>query len=765
MDENKVEQIQNDSIHKFIRGMNDYSTNNSTSELGEDNAPGNKDEVNFADLLNILNNDKWLIISIASFFMFLGLTKAMLDPPAYKLDALLKVEATSKDLGELDPMEELLDNEIPVLAEIAVIKSRMVLGNAVENLGLDVVAEPNYYSFFGEAIARRFSLRNRDMLSSPLFGYTEFAWGGEEIEVKFFDVPRRWLGKKFTLIAGEKGQYKITDNLFRVVAEGKVGALLDSPVKGQEKPFQLFISTLKARSGTHFTLVKYTKLHAIGTLQKRISIKEQDEHTGILNFSMESETPEIAMQTLNEVADIYVRFNIEQKSGNAEKTLAFLEEQVVRVKNQLDLSTIKLNEYRKQKGSIDFNVETKGLLSDVAGLKTQVTVLQQKKDELHRNFTASHPSVIAIDKQIKRLKNQLYSHNKRISDLPETQQSLLRLSKNVEVDTHLYTALLNQLQTIKVTKAATVGDVTIIDYAVVPLKPFKPQKFQILIISLILGLLLGMILAVIRKAMKHGVEDPRVIEKQLKLPVYATVPHSGFQKKMEKSQKKSLQEEDEHLDILALLDDKDIAIESLRSLRTTFHFELTGKKNNAVLICGPSPGIGKSFISTNIAVLLASVGKKVLLIDGDMRKGMLNKVFRVGRENGLSDLILNEGKPSEAITTIDDAGIDFMSTGPIPSNPSELLLHGHFEEVLNGFNEVYDIVLIDSPPILAVTDAMILGRMVGTSLLVVKAGEHTIDELQLCVKRFKQNSVDIKGVVVNDLPLALASFGYEKYSY
>ncbi len=728
-------------------------------------AQDEKDEVNFKELFRILIDDKWSIIAITTIALSLGIAKAMFDAPVYKIDALLKIEKKPKSLGDFTSTEDQYIEEIPVLAEIAIIKSRMVLGAAVEKLNLDVVAYPNYFSFLGKIIARKFTARNEGKISAPLFGYSEYAWGGEEIEIKFLEVPERWLGKKFALIAGKNGHFKVTHINKQLIAEGEVGKLLDVPVEGQDTTFQLMISIVKARPGTQFTISKRSRLDAIASLQKSLSVKELEEQTGILSFTMESETPLIAMQTMNHIADVYVRHNVEQKSGDAEKALSFLKDQVGRVKKQLEESTIALNEFRKEKGSIDFNAETQEVLSSVVGLKSKITLLEQSKDELHRNFTSSHPSVIAIDKQISRLRSQLYSHNKKIKNLPETQQSILRLSRNVKVDTQLYTALLKQLQAIKVTKAGTIGDVKIIDYAVLPSLPFKPRKPQIAIISLILGLLFGVITTLIRKASKHGVDDPKLIEKHLKLPVYATIPHSDFQQSLSKKQGKIEHSDDNTPNILALLHQDDSAIESLRSLRTTFHFAMLEAKNNIVLICGPSPDIGKTFISTNLAVLLALSGKKILLIDGDMRKGALNKVLGIDRKRGLSELISNAIEPSEAIRTVDDVDIDFISTGVIPPNPSELLLNPHFEELITGYSKDYDLVIIDSPPILAVADASIIGRLAGTSLMVVRAGEHSIDDLELCVKRFNQNKVDIKGIVFNDLPESLSSYGYEKYSY
>ena len=476
----------------------------------------------------------------------------------------------------------------------------------------------------------------------------------------------------------------------------------------------------------------------------------------------------MSVEALNEIANIYVRLNVEQKSAEAQKTLEFLDKQLPMIKNQLEAATTALNEYRLQKGSVDLNIETQSILEGVVEKRTQITLLQQKRDELRRGFTPSHPSVIAIDKQIGRLQAQLNSHNNKITELPETQQVILRLSRDVQVNTELYTTLLNNSQTLKVAKAGTVGDVRVIDYAVLPIEPVKPKKVLIIAVAFILGLVVGVVVAFIRKAMNHGIEDPDIIEQHLNVPVYATVPHSELERKLNNQLKKNKQYTDSPV-VLALENKEDLAIESLRSLRTTLHFAFLEAKNNIIMVTGPSPGVGKTFISTNLAMVLASSGKKILLIDGDLRKGFIHKNLGVSRENGLSDLISNAITPAEAIHTIEEGKIDFIPTGAIPPNPSELLLHERFGMLLESLSQNYDQIIIDSPPILAVTDACIIGRTASATLMVVRAGEHPLRELQQSVKRLKQNNVEIKGVVFNDLSESSSrygyGYGYGKYIY
>lgn len=721
------------------------------------------DEIDLGELFAILVDNKWLIAFITVVVLIIGTAKALIDKPVYKVDAMLQVEENSPSLGALDAVADLMESQVPVEAEIELIKSRLILRAAVKSLNLEIIAKPKYFPVIGNAIARRFQQHNEgDEVSSPLFGQPGYAWGGESIQVETFTVPPNWIGEKLILIAGKQGHFRLMyeDEL---VLEGEVGKLASKQLEDKQQSVTLFVSQLKSRPDTKFILIRQSENEAIDLLKENITVTEKGKKTGILELTMESTNPDSALQTLNEIANIYVRQNVEQKSAEAQKTLEFLEKQLPQLKQQLEAATTALNDYRTRHGSIDLELETQGVLKGVVEIQTQITLLQQKRDELRQKFTESHPSVVAVDKQIARLQGQMSSNDDKIEVLPETQQVILRLARDVQVNTELYTTLLNNAQTLRVSKAGTVGNVRIIDYAVLPAEPIKPKKALIVAVSLVLGLILGIALAFIRKSLHRGVADPDLIEKQLNIPVYATIPHSAQQLKINAKFRKNRQSNE--LAILALQNNEDLAIESLRSLRTTLHFAFLEAQNNIIMITGPSPGVGKSFVSINLATVLADAGKKILLIDGDLRKGLIHQSLGVSREQGLSEFISNTISLDAAIHKIPIANFDFIATGAIPPNPSELLLHERFGIFLENISKHYDHIIIDSPPILAVTDAAIIGRMASATLMVIRAGQHPMRELEQSTKRLLQAGVDIKGIVFNDVPESSSRYGYGKYIY
>jgi tyrosine-protein kinase Etk/Wzc len=218
--------------------------------------------------------------------------------------------------------------------------------------------------------------------------------------------------------------------------------------------------------------------------------------------------------------------------------------------------------------------------------------------------------------------------------------------------------------------------------------------------------------------------------------------------------------------ILAMDNPADLSIEALRSLRTSLHFAMMEAKNNVIAISGPSPGVGKSFISANLAAVLAQSEKRVLIIDADMRKGYLQTQFGMKVDNGLSDF-LSGVKTLEDVTKQSQVeGLDVITRGQVPPNPSELLMHENFSKLVEEVSAKYDLVIIDTPPILAVTDPAVVSAHAGSTLLVTRFGQNHIKELELTRNRFEQNGIDVKGVVFNGVvKKASNAYGYYNYEY
>lgn len=728
--------------------MKSHSTfQNSTVTLPQSN------DVELGDFIHTIVDSWHLILAIFVALISSGVLYIVVVEPIYRADVLLQVEAQPKGIGALAELSGLLQEEAPVSAEFEILKSRLVLGTVVDNLKLSIDARANYFPLMGGLISK-LNGENKH-LSDSWLGFTRFAWGGEKIKIETFDVPPSYQDKEFTLITETDGRYRLLNPDNDVVLRGAVGESAIS-VPGVADEIQLFVSELKSHVGTHFKLTRQARLGSIEKLKESLTITELGKQSGILQLSLEGPDRVKIKTILNEVANIYLRQSVERKSAEAEKTLQFLDEQLPVLKDKMESAEVALNNYRLKKGSVDLPLETQATLDKMVTIDAELTQLKKSREDLIRRFTTQHPRVAAIDAQIANMNSDLKSVDVKVKGLPTTQQMILQLTRDAQVSTSLYTSLMNSAQELKVVKAGAVGNVRIVDYAITPHEPVKPNKGLVLALTVLLGVFVGLAIAFLRRTLTAALQDPDLIEKKLGLPVYATIPRSRKQKALDKSK-------DGTAGLLAVQDPTDLAIESLRSLRTSLHFAKLNASNNVICITSPNPGAGKTFISVNLGIVFADSGQRVLLVDADMRRGRIHSFFNRKRDGGLSELILGDTTFENSMHKTKVSRLDILTAGVVPPNPSELLLHERFYEALVYFSAKYDIVLVDSPPILAVTDAAIIGRLAGATLLVVRDNQSPLREIEEGIKRLQQTGVNLCGAVYNGMTPISSRYGYGRY--
>jgi len=723
-------------------------------------APVADDEVDMVELFGTVVEHRWLIAAITVATVLLGAAYLFVTPPVYRVDGLLQVEDKQSGIGGLEEMTALFSGETPVNAELEILRSRLVLGQAVDDRRLDILAEPRYFPVVGRAIARQWDTTQGP--SPAWLGLRRFGWGGEVVQVDTLDVPKIYEGEDLILVAGQEGRFAVNAPDGSQLLESKVGEPV-AHILRDGSVLRIFVARLDAEPQTQFVIRKVPRSEAIDDLRDAFSVSEKGKQSGVVQVVLEGIDYAAITGTLNDIINIYLRQNVERKSKEAEQKLAFLEQQLPVVKERLETAEAVLNSYRLEHGSVDLPAETQSLLQQVVAFEGQITQLRQKQDELLQRFTAAHPTVVALDAQIARLKRELERLNEQVKVLPDTQQEIVRLSRDVEVNTALYNALLNGAQELRVAKAGTVGNARVVDYALEPDEPVKPTPILVIALAFALGGILAVAVAFVKRAMESKtVHDPKVLEQALGLPVYAAIPHSPAQGKLGKLLDK---QGGENL-ILADLDSEDLAIESLRSLRTSLHFMMLEASNNVIMVTGPSPGIGKSFLVMNLGAVLASAGRRVVVVDADMRKGHLNRYVGLPREGGLSECISGQISLTECLYRTPIKELELIPTGVLPPNPAELLMHPRFGELIKELSSSFDLVLVDCPPIMAVTDAAVVGRQAGTNLLLVKAGAHPIREIEQSIKRLQQGGVQVRGFIFNDLVVSRSPhYGYGRYAY
>ena len=715
-------------------------------------------EIDLMGLLGTLIDHKWLIAGVTGVFMAAGVAYALLATPVYQANALIQVEAKKNDMLGFSDIGSMLGKESPSATEIELIKSRRNIGAAVDNLKLDIEVEPNYFPLIGEFVARRFKPDAENPVASPLLGMNSFAWGGEHLKLADLQLPQELLGTDLTLVAGEGGSFTLLDEDSNVLVKGQVGqAYEQNGVKVQ-------VESLQANPGTTFEVVRYPRLTTILNYQKDLDVSERGKESGMVALALESPEPETAIRTLNEIARLYVQQNIERTSAEAAQSLGFLKDQLPQVRKDLEKAENALNAFQIRSKSIDISLEAKAILDQIVALDTSISTLKLQQAEMDRKFTPQHPAYRALMGQLAELTSKQQRLAKQVENLPTTQQELLSLTRDLKVSTEIYTQLLNKSQELDVMRAGAVGNVLLIDTADVDLRyPVKPKKALIVLIATLLGAFLSIAYVLFRKALNRGVENPDDIEK-LGLPVYASIPFSSLQKV--EDEKSPGGRGTRVTPLLASSHPTDLALEGLRSLRTSLHFAMLEATNNRLMISGPSPKVGKSFVSANLAAVIAQSGQKVLLVDVDMRKGYIHKMFGIPVENGLSDLLAKRCDLDTAIHKTEVENLDVIGRGQIPPNPSELLMHKNFSDFLEEISARYDQVILDTPPFLAVADAAIVGRQSGTNLIVTRFELNPAREVELTMRRFAQNGIELKGAIFNGVEKrASAKYGYGAYGY
>lgn len=754
--------------------MTDSQDRESTRASQSGSAPdfGAEDEIDLAQLWGILWTGKWKIAACVVVALILAVFYLYVVQPTYKTDALLQIQSSESSVlsGLSENLQGLTGSDSSTAQSvIPIIKSRTVLRNTVAALNLAITATPHYFPVIGQAIAAHSEAGEPAQTAVPPdsgWWLTHFAWAQARISVTRMQVSESLVGAAFTLRALGGNRFVVYGPKGDKILKGRVGEAVAGKTRTGGR-IQLFVSRLMTSAPpTDFTLVHRPWLPVVASLQSRLSIKEVGEGTGVLQISLKGTNRQQITRIVDSVASRYLRHNVKVRSKQAQKTLAFLEQKLPELRKQLRAAEAALAQFRKKQNMISLDAASQALLNRVVSVTNKLSQLRLKLEELRQTYTSEHPAVESVRGQIQTVQQKLANLKEKVGDLPGAQKKLLRLRRNVEVSTQLYTALLNRAQELRVIKAGTVSNVRIVDHAVVPLRPVGPKARLVLALALILGAMVGCGLVFLQAALRRGIHDPKEIENKLGLPVYAVIPFSNWLARYSNRAARRR----EPAPILARDHSDDTTVEALRSLRTSLYFAQMDSGSNVILVTGPAPGVGKSFVSANLAYLLSDVQQKVVVVDADMRKGQLHTFLDDRkREPGLSQVLTGQVSWQEAVRDLAGGYVKVLPTGQIPPNPSELLMREEFASLIGELKAEFDLVIIDAPPILAVTDAAIIGASLPgvVTFMVARSGMHPMPELEEAVNRMDRHDSRIAGVVFNGYKQEHAAYGggYSYYQY
>ena len=706
-----------------------------------------KGEIDLIRLLGEMIDHRVIILSITLLFAAFSAMYACFSTPVYQADALIQIEAKQEN-GLLKSLSQLDSGLSPDVApEILLLKSRMILGETVDKLGLTRQVRQRMLPIVGP-------------LWEWMQGHKEGAIAVEGLHIPLAEGQRQEL----ILTVLGAGEYLLEGENLR--AQGTVGKPL------AKEGVSLLVTALDAEPGTQFTLKSLPRLDVIHSLQKRLTVTESAKQSGMLTLTLTGHDPDSIALELNTIAESYLRQNVARQQAHDARSLAFLQHQLPKISGELNEAEVRLNDYRKKRDSVDLTLEAKSVLDRVVNVENQLNELTFREAEISQLFKKDHPTYRALQDKRKTLEQERARLNSRVSSMPSTQQEIIRLSRDVESGREIYQQLLTRQQELNISRSSAIGNVRIIDPAVTKSDPIKPRKMLIVVMGVLLGAMVSAGGVLVRVALKRGITTSEQLEVH-GIPVLATLPRSAWLwKKTHLRSKVPFSSHWQHKtsDIPFLPVDRpaDMFVEAIRGLRTSLHFTMMDTMNSVVMFTGPTQDCGKTLVSTSLAAIAAQAGKKTLFIDADMRAGYVDNIFNLSNQRGLSSVLEGACEHRDAIQRYQKGGFDVMTRGPDPHLPSELLLSERLHAVMAWADEHYDMVIVDTPPVLAVTDAALIARAAATLILVTRFDKTSSKEVENSIKRLQQVGARVSGMLLNDIVKSAAlyySSGNSHYDY
>jgi len=715
-------------------------------------------------LIDIIENVlffRWYFLITFVTILCFGILFALFASPIYIADALIQVEEKKgSSLGALSQVAKVLDvQQSPVLGEIEILRSRTVIGAAVENEKANItIAVDNRLPLIGGWLSRVLS-KEADGLTKPLWGGSSLAWGGEELKVQKLTIPKNLYEEALFLTVGPERTWTLTDDEGKELLKGQGTEQIAEAADGK---IELSLATLKARPGTVFKLKVFSTLSRVGAILGRMTAAETKRQSGIIKVTFEGTNPGQTAQMLTAITKAYVDQNVNRRSEEAEKSLEFLNKELPRLKADLEISEQNLNTFRNEKKTLDVPGEIRELLTQTTNIEKSRQELELKRKQFQVQYQPDYPLLKAINSQLKEVQAQSVALEKTISNLPQTQQDYIRKARDVEVNNQLYVSLLNNAQQLQIAKAGTVGNVAVVDPAVVPERPARPNKPLTVAIAALLGMALGFVVCQLLAFITGVVRDPKKLEQNIGQPVLGVVPLSLEQ--VEAMEREDIGELEAYM--LAHAEPTSTVVEALRALRTSILFALVDKPQAKVLLLTSAvPSQGKSFLSANLAYLLSVTGKKVLLIEADVRRSSIRRYLDFDPKNpGLSSVLLNGTDASDAILKEMYPNFDFLPAGPRVKNPGDMFSTDSLKNLVSSLRNDYDFIFVDSPPLLPVNDARALAQVSDIVMFAVRQEMVSLTEVREALEVFAKSGHRIDGFIFNGFVPSRIRYGYN-YGY
>jgi tyrosine-protein kinase Etk/Wzc len=767
---------------------------------------GHDEDAVMKDLARTIIDQIWWVIGIAACVILAGMIYTKVATRVYSADALIQVEAAGTSTGSASQALSALtpSGGMHTDAEIEIIKSRAVVEPVVEQFKLNFGAWPKTIPYLSR-ITGFFAHPGHPL--GALFGMRSYAWGGEELAVDSINVPKELEGTQLTLVALGDGRYQLLDPTRRVLLTGIAG------VPASQHDVSILVNRLVARPQTEFYVMRFNQLDAVSGLASGLQVAERGAETGIVQLSYMGSDPHAITAITNAVAASYLKHRQERAQEEASLMLSFLNGEMPRLRNEVERAETALSEYQARSGSFQPTQEASIYLNGGIEYQKQIASLRIARTQLLTRYTEDSPEVKTVDAQLEAMMREKDRFEDQFKTLPGSERQAMSLQRDAKVAEEIYVALLNKIQELSIARAGTIGNVHIIDEALLPSSPVRPKSPLIVSASVLLGIIAGILFAFCRQRFFTGIADPEFVERRFQMPIFGSIPFSAEQARSDllalNARRPALPGTAARFlamptlpaGIVRLITPRatapaaptyvppgtqtvvppvrpslrplltkthpfDVSVEGLRGLRATLQFGLVNAPNRILAFTSPAPGDGKSFLCANLAALLAETGKRVLLIDADLRRGRLAQYLGRSPKGGLTELLTGQVDLEAAARATGVDGLHFIAAGAYPPNPSEILASPRFNEILERFEQQFDIVIVDTPPLLAAADAAIIANFAGSTVLVMLAGAHTERNISESLKKLRRARARLIGGVLNGVPVKnRGRYGSYDYAY
>ena len=707
------------------------------------------------EYLRLLLKHKLGLLSMVILGILLALLYLVSTKPVYQASALLEVkEAENPTIGD-SRMAPVDFNKPTVKEEANILKSHKVLAPVVELYNLNreikthripVIADlTQYFPAVGDWLSK-FSFAQR------------FAWGDETLEIAGLEVPSEWEDKGMVLTSMGDGYYNLSiDN--RIVIENAETGAAQTVNLAPLNPLRIVVTRLEAAAGVEFTVTKKSLQESLRQIQNDLQTETSDLKSRMIRVSLRGEDSARTTEILNAIAEKYRDVKLGSESRVLQQELKFFEEAAPKVKQDLEEAEAALQRYRNQTNIIDQSTQVKAKLAQLDKLESDMIELQLEKNELKERYSDIHPSTKKLDKKILVLQNQISVLKRQVGTAPNTERQLKTLEEREEAARTLFNETNQKLQKIRLIAVAQVGSVTIWDKALAPKKPVSPKAMLAFVGGTVTTLFLYIVFLTMRSALSTVITDQESLERASGLPVFINIPRSPAQKRLANNAQinprrllpgSSDSAEVPSANILAVQKPEDYSVENMRGLRLMLEDVMDGAPNNVVMICSPLPNMGKSFVSANLAVLLAQSGKRVLLLDADYQRGQIHKSLGLPMGPGLPEVVAGKSELKETVKATSVPNLYCIPRGFISGGASrETPGNKEFGAFLHVVAPRFDMVILDTPPVLSVSTAATLGKHAGSTFMVVKEGEIKEPQVTEALKRLSFSGVRVNGCLMN----------------